>query len=194
MNLNPPSVVVSGLPRSGTSLMMQVLQAGGLPLLTDARRVSDQHNPKGYWELERVKFIAADNSWLSEAKGKGIKIVAPLIPFLPLNLHYQIVFMKRDVSEIIDSQNRMLSKQLSSATPGGSGLDNSFRLIFDEAVKFGHRLPEASVHICEHRDLLERPLEAVGLVKDFLKLEAANPAAMAGVVNPELYRARNSPS
>jgi hypothetical protein len=109
-----------------------------------------------------------------------------------LTLHYQIIFMKRDVSEVINSQNRMISKPVASVALGGGELEKSFSLVFDEAVKFARQLPRSSVEICEHRDLLQHPLEVVERIKGFLDLEGADSSEMAAVVTPALYRARSS--
>lgn len=106
--------IVSGLPRSGTSMLMQMLAAGGFPVLTDGRRAADASNPLGYLEYELVKRLAIDSTWLHQARGEAIKIVAPLLPYLPVTaadgsaLHYRVLFMQRDLGEIADSQARML--------------------------------------------------------------------------------------
>ena len=103
--------VVSGLPRSGTSLMMQLLVAAGIAPMTDARRAPDEDNPLGYFELEKTLSLAKDNSWIPEARGKAIKIVAQLLPMLPAGEHYNIVFMDRDLDEVVASQHAMLVRQ-----------------------------------------------------------------------------------
>src|SRR5262249_55423737 len=96
--------VVSGLPRSRTSLMMQLLAAAGRHALTDSKRAADQDNPLGYFEFEKAINLTNDASWLSEARGKVVKIVAQLLPWLPLEEYYQIIFMQRDLQEVIASQ------------------------------------------------------------------------------------------
>ena len=103
-------VVVSGLPRSGTSMMMQMLEAGGLPLLTDGARSPDEDNPKGYYEYEGTKKLATDNSWLEAAQGRAVKIIAQLLPGLRQGFHYRVIFMERPVQEIIASQGAMLER------------------------------------------------------------------------------------
>jgi hypothetical protein len=104
-------VVVSGLPRSGTSLMMKMLEAGGLPPLTDKIRVSDDDNPKGYYEFERVKKMPeGDYSWLENARGKGVKVISALLQHLPPDFEYRVVFMRRSMQEILASQKRMLTR------------------------------------------------------------------------------------
>lgn len=100
--------VVSGMPRSGTSLMMRMLDAGGIPVLTDGRRPADRHNPHGYFEDERVRRLAADSAWIEEARGKAVKIIYRLLVHLPARLDYRVVFMERDFGEVFDSQQDML--------------------------------------------------------------------------------------
>ena len=106
--------VVTGLPRSGTSMMMQMLAAGGCPVLTDGVRAADSNNPQGYFEYEPVKRLPIDSSWLPLAQGKAIKVVAALVPYLPLAspdgapYAYRAIFLRRDWQEVSDSQMRML--------------------------------------------------------------------------------------
>jgi hypothetical protein len=106
--------IVTGLPRSGTSMMMQMLAAGGCRILTDGARAADANNPHGYLEYELVKRLPIESGWLHLARGKALKVVAPLLPWLPLEaadgspFHYRVVFMNRDPQEIADSQLRML--------------------------------------------------------------------------------------
>ena len=99
--------LVSGLPRSGTSLMMQMLSAGGMSLLTDGQRVADESNPRGYFELEPVKLGRTDLSWLAGANGKVVKVIHLLLMQLPTDRQYQVIFMLRDLGEVIDSQRAM---------------------------------------------------------------------------------------
>ena len=103
--------IVSGLPRSGTSLMMQMLEAGGMELLTDGRRVPDEHNPRGYFEHEGVKHSRNDLSWLDHAAGKAVKVIHLLLLHLPAGRDYRVVFMERDIQEVIASQRAMLKQQ-----------------------------------------------------------------------------------
>src|SRR6188768_3994121 len=104
-----PIVVVSGLPRSGTSMMMQMLQAGGLEILTDAVRTPDGSNPKGYLEFEAVKDLdKPPPPWLAGARGKAVKIVSSLVRWLPEGHDYRVIFMRRNLDEVILSQNKML--------------------------------------------------------------------------------------
>ena len=104
-------VVVSGLPRSGTSLMMQMLQAGGMPLLIDDLRPADTDNPNGYWEYEPVKRLQQDNSWIPQAEGKAVKVVSALLQYLPPQHTYKIIFMQRPMQEVLASQTVMLERR-----------------------------------------------------------------------------------
>ena len=110
-------VVVSGLPRSGTSMLMQMLAAGGMPVLTDRVRDADEDNPRGYFEFEPVKKLFRGAGWLPEAKGKAVKIVAPLLLGLPIGLPCRVVFIERDLDEILDSQAKMIARSGSAASP-----------------------------------------------------------------------------
>ena len=102
-------VVVSGLPRSGTSMMMKMLEVGGLEILTDHIRTADVSNPKGYYEFERVKKLKeGDTEWLVDARGKAVKVISALLEYLPSDYHYKIIFMKRNLEEILASQKKML--------------------------------------------------------------------------------------
>ncbi len=101
--------VVSGLPRSGTSMMMKMIEAGGIPPLTDNIRTADKDNPKGYYEFERVKKLdKGDTDWVSDAAGKSIKVISALLKHLPPNYEYRIVFVRRNMPEILASQRKML--------------------------------------------------------------------------------------
>ncbi|MEC4676175.1 MAG: sulfotransferase family protein [Nitrospirota bacterium] len=101
--------IVSGLPRSGTSMMMKMLEAGGLPPLTDKLRTADDDNPKGYYEFERVKKLdEGDIAWLSEAQGKAVKVISALLTYLPPTYTYRVIFMQRAMPEILASQKKML--------------------------------------------------------------------------------------
>ena len=88
--------------------MMQMLAAGGMPILSDTARQADTNNPNGYFELEVVKNLETEKTWLTEAQGKAVKIISHLLKFLPDDYTYKIVFMKRELSDVIKSQNRML--------------------------------------------------------------------------------------
>jgi hypothetical protein len=128
IRFGPPIVVVSGLPRSGTSMMMQMLAAGGLPPLTDGVRPADESNPEGYFELEAVKNLdksstqAAGLGWLGNARGKAVKILTPLLQYLPETHNYRVILMLRPLEEVLASQNTMLARagEATDVVPAGS--------------------------------------------------------------------------
>jgi len=104
-------IIVSGLPRSGTSMMMKMLEAAGLEILTDHLRAADDNNPKGYYEFERVKQLkAGDFDWLPQARGKVVKIISALLEYLPNQYEYKIIFMRRNMDEVLSSQRQMLMR------------------------------------------------------------------------------------
>jgi hypothetical protein len=125
-----PIVVVSGLPRSGTSMLMKMLEAGGVPILTDRERAADVDNPKGYFEFERIKDLERerDKSYLREARGKAIKVISFLIKDLPDDNDYKVIFMRRDLDEVLASQDKMI-RRLGSADSSAS----------EEAMKEAYR-------------------------------------------------------
>jgi hypothetical protein len=125
-----PIVVVSGLPRSGTSMAMSMLEAGGLPIVTDGLRAADASNPKGYYEFERVKELdkPGDQAWLADARGKAVKIISFLLTHLPESYDYLVVFMQRNLDEVLASQNKMLASRGES---GGSD-DTRMRALYEE--------------------------------------------------------------
>src|ERR1700682_4057584 len=110
LRFGPPVVVISGLPRSGTSMVMKMLESGGLEVMTDGLRVADASNPNGYYEVERVKRLNSDDdrSWLAQSRGKAIKIISFLLTYLPDSNDYHVIFMHRSLDEVIKSQNAML--------------------------------------------------------------------------------------
>lgn len=105
-----PTVIVSGLPRSGTSMMMQMLAAGGLPILSDEMRVADEDNPRGYYELEAVKRTKQDPSWLNGSEGKAVKIIHALLADLPTDRPYRVIMMRRRTETVVKSQAAMLER------------------------------------------------------------------------------------
>src|SRR5271157_991688 len=102
--------VVSGIPRSGTSLMMQMISAGGMPVLTDGQRSADANNPRGYYELESVKSLARNPEAISAAEGKVVKIISSLLTHLPKQHEYRVIFMRRPLDEVLASQDKMMGR------------------------------------------------------------------------------------
>ena len=181
--------MVSGLPRSGTSMLMQMLDAAGYPCLTDGVRKADTDNPRGYFEYEKVKRLRCDCSWLPEAKGKAVKIIVQLIPFLPSQFSYQVILMERDISEVLASQREMLQRQGKS---GGNLSDLQLHRIFERQVLevkgmlAQRNIPTLGV---AYSDALQRPAKIAEKIQTFLG-ENLDVGAMAAAIDPNLYRQR----
>lgn len=184
-------IVVSGLPRSGTSMAMKMLDAAGVEIVQDGLRTADVDNPKGYFEDERVKDLDKneDRSWLRAARGKAIKIVAPLLPYLPESNNYKVVFINRDLREVLRSQEKMLARRDEDSPTD----DDRMRELYEghlEKVRFVvQRRPCFEVLELTHRDVLERPIENAERLNVFLG-GSLDVQAMAAVVDTNLYRNR----
>jgi hypothetical protein len=193
-----PIVVVSGLPRSGTSMAMKMLAAGGMPILTDGVRTADESTPKGYYEYEAVKELhtQADTRWLVEARGKAIKIVSFLLTWLPETNDYRVIFMQRDLREVVASETTMLTRRgegavASSGTPAD---EEQTRAVYQQHLEkvhrfMAHRSCFATLTI-GYRDALERPQEAAKRMREFVG-HPLDVAEMAAVADPALYRNRS---
>jgi predicted AlkP superfamily phosphohydrolase/phosphomutase/tetratricopeptide (TPR) repeat protein len=183
----PYVTVVSGLPRSGTSMMLQMLVAGGLSAMTDGKREADDSNPRGYFELEKVKRLQTDNAWLDEARGKVIKVVAPLLPLLPQDCQYRVLLMERDLDEVVSSQGRMLDRL---GREGGNLDDDQLRRALTRHLEYSrqalaaHRIPVLTIR---YADGLQEPAATARRVAAFLRRDL-DEAAMAQAVAPALYR------
>ena len=181
-------VIVSGLPRSGTSLMMQMLDHGGLEIVTDNLRVPDTDNPRGYYELEKVKKIKQDASWLPATRGKGFKMVSQLLLDLPESERYRIIFMERDLDEMIVSQEKMLKRLGRPAAPRDE-IRTAFANHLGRLRDWLGRHPHIRILYVKYSDLIENALEQSLRISAFLdgKVDAQ---AMAKAVDPSLYRNR----
>jgi hypothetical protein len=184
--------VVSGLPRSGTSMMMQILQAGGMEILTDYVRGADDDNPKGYYEFERVKKLKeGDNLWLADAQGKAVKIVSSLLEYLPEQYSYKIIFMQRDMSEILASQKQMLIRR---GEPTDKASDEIMAGIFQQHLSgvqtWLSGKPNLPVLYIQYTDLLKNPKANVDEVVRYLSLPLKI-QPMYEVPDAKLYRQRN---
>ena len=180
--------IVSGLPRSGTSMMMQMLTAGGLTAFTDGKREADESNPKGYYEHDRVKALAKDSSWLPEADNLVVKVVAPLLRYLPAGPAYLIVFLERDIEEILQSQSTMLDRDGRSAADHDT-LRRAYKRQIAEAQAWAGRQKHAEMLTVAHRDALTNPAAVAARVNSFLG-GSLNESAMAEAVDPSLHRER----
>lgn len=184
-------IVVSGLPRSGTSMMMKMLEAGGLPILTDNLREADANNPKGYYEFERVKELPnGDYGWIPEAGGKVVKIVTGLIMHLPPDARYKVIFMQRAMKEVLSSQKKMLGRL---GKEDDKVEDEKMKKIYQEHLKQVNawiaKQPNIEVLYVNYNTMLGSPLESLQKVNEFLGGDM-DVNVMAGVVDKELYRER----
>jgi len=180
--------IVSGLPRSGTSMMMQMLDAGGANILTDKVRQADNNNPKGYYEYEKVKKLLTDATWLEEANGKVVKIITPLLHNLPSKYDYKIIFMRREMPEILRSQQIMLGQKATvekNAYP--IVLAEAFNKHLEKAEAMFKRMPNAEVLYVDYSSVVENPEEIAETVTEFLG-EELDITKMTAAVDKSLYR------
>jgi hypothetical protein len=161
--------IVSGLPRSGTSMMMQILGAAGIELATDGLRAADADNPNGYFELDAVKWMREDVSFLDGVVGRAVKIVAPLLPFLPESHDYRIVFMERDLGEVLASQQTMLKRRGEAhEIANDAAIERAFRGQLRKVQIWLAAQANVRTLFVSHRGLMEKPIESLRAVADFL--------------------------
>lgn len=185
-----PVYVVSGLPRSGTSLAMQMLAAGGIPAVTDGLRTSDDDNPRGYFEFERVKQLRTDKAWIDDAAGKAVKVIHLLLMELPDDRPYRVVFMQRDLREVVRSQSTMLAR---SGRAGGGLPPERLMAVYDQQLKavdaWLAARPGFQVLRVPYAELVRDPGAWVPRVAAFVG-RAVDQAAMHAAVDPSLHRNR----
>jgi hypothetical protein len=186
--MNDEITIVSGLPRSGTSLMMQILDSGGIEVVTDHERAADTDNPRGYYEFEKVKQIKHDQSWLPGVRGKAVKMVSQLLVDLPPSEQYRVLFMERDFAEMLESQERMLRRLGRPAAPRGDIIP-AYRLHLERVAEWLGRQPHIAVLRVRYQTLVERPDEEVARVNAFLSGRLDVFRAVRAV-DPSLYRNR----
>jgi hypothetical protein len=182
--------IVSGLPRSGTSMMMKMLEAGGMQVLTDNIRTADEDNPKGYYEFEQVKQIEEDKEWLPEAQGKAVKMIAALLKHLPADYDYKIVFVRRKMDEILASQKQMLIRR---GEPTDRISDAKMASLFQRHVQqvetWLAEQPNMDVIYVSYNKILKDPRQYVPEIDQFLG-GTLDVQSMIAVVDPTLYRQR----
>ena len=183
-------VIVSGLPRSGTSLMMQMLHAGGMPLLIDDQRPADADNPNGYWEYEPVKRLEQDSTWMPQAEGKAVKVVSALLQYLPQHHTYKIVFMYRPIQEVLASQAVMLQRH---GARGDTANDQTLAAVFGQHLDRTERWLAMQQHMTvlpvNYHETLADPVATATRVAHFIALPLAV-EEMARAVEPRLHRQR----
>ena len=186
----PEIIIVSGLPRSGTSLMMQMLENGGVEVVTDNIRTADTDNPWGYYELEKVKRIKQDTSWLSLMRGKAFKMVSQLLYDLPWRETYRIVFMERDLDEMLASQQIMLNRLGMRSAPREQ-MKQSYALHLERLHEWLRKQHHIAVLRVSYNDLVEQPAAQAERVSVFLEGKP-DVEKMAKIVDPSLYRNRKA--
>ena len=196
--------IVSGLPRSGTSLLMQMLEAAGLPIAQDGTRPCDPDNPRGYYELSAATRLRSDARFLQVCRGRVVKLVAPLVLELPPQPVCRVLFVERDLGEILASQRAMLERQGKPAsTANDPVLERGFESVLARCRAWLARESGAPTLFVDHRALVDSPGESVSRISRFLEetgegrrapahavAAARARVAMARVVDPALYRQR----
>ena len=185
-----PVIIVSGLPRSGTSMMMRMLAEGGLSLLTDELRRADDDNPNGYFELEVVKQLReGDAAWLKGANGKVVKVISSLLEYLPGEYHYKIIFMERDPRETLASQKKMLEHRGQEASLSDEQMEQQFHTHLNVMKPWLVRQPNMDVLYVNYNALLAEPKPFCERITRFLDVPL-NEVQMQAVPDKQLYRNR----
>lgn len=189
--LSESLIVVTGLPRSGTSMLMQMLAAGGLSILSDELRPADEDNPRGYLEFEPVKNLLASSKWLFEARGRAVKIVLPLLAALPAGLACRVILCERDLDEVLDSQDTMLRRSNHpTATPQRrKQLKDEYAGAVTRAKAMLRRRPATELLVIEHSVAICDALAAAEKINQFLGGGLDIPK-IAAAVDPALHRNR----
>jgi hypothetical protein len=192
LRFGQPVVVISGLPRSGTSMAMKMLDCGGVEVVTDDLRVADASNPNGYYEVERVKRLNTDEDrlWLAQARGKAIKIISFLLRYLPDSNDYHVIFMHRRLDEVIESQNAMLMQR---DEPAGATSDDALRALYEKHLQqvksFLTARQSFDVLDVEYAEVLTAPRDEAARMSRFLGRDL-DVDRMAAAVDRQLYRQR----
>jgi len=183
--------VVSGLPRSGTSLMMKMLEAGGLPVMQDGIREADRDNPKGYYEFERVKQMdKGDTAWMVEAQGKVVKIISALLKHMPPEYEYRVIFMRRHMKEVLASQRKMLVHRGEDAEKmDDEKMGELFEKHMAQVFAWLGQQPNVRYIQVHYNDLLADPVAYARQVDEFLD-GRLDEQKMIEMVDPKLYRNR----
>jgi hypothetical protein len=187
-----PIVVVSGLPRSGTSMMMRMLAAGGIEPFSDGARSADIDNPEGYYEHRRVIDLERDpdRGWVREARGRALKVISFLLRHLPPDNAYRIVYMRRHLDEVLASQDKMLDR-LGNAAPGGDleAMKEAYRNDIVAARLYARKQPNMEMLEVHYAQAVADPTATARAVNAFLG-GGLDEAKMAAAVNEALYRNR----
>ena len=188
---NAPVVIVSGLPRSGTSMMMKVLEAGGLPVLIDGLRAADPDNPEGYYEFERVKELdKGDSAWVAETQGKAVKVISALLEYLPADYQYRVIFMHRNIEEVLNSQRKMLARRGEDVEAvNDAEMADLFAKHVTKIKQWLRRQPNFAVLDVDYNEMMQTPESYIRMINQFID-NTLDEQAMAAMINPALYRNR----
>ena len=191
MDRNDFITIVSGLPRSGTSMMMMMLEAGGIAPVADGIREADDDNPKGYYEFERVKKIKEDKAWLPDAKGKVVKMISQLLLDLPGDYHYKVIFMHRKIEEVLASQKQMLIRRGTFKEDGVSDeeMGKFLTMHVDQVLKKMQGMDNIEMLSVDYNAMLTGADDSITQINQLLGGDL-NTHAMAGTVDKSLYRQR----
>ena len=184
-----PIIVVSGLPRSGTSLMMRMLRAGGVDIVTDDIREANIDNPKGYFEYERVKTLPEDTSWVRELSGRAVKVISFLLRYLPTDLEYRVIFMRRNLEEVLMSQHTMLVHRGKEPEDDDGEMMEEFAEHMEKTLTLLEESPNMKVLFMDYSCIIDDPKRCIEELCEFIGRDL-DEAACARVVDPELYRNR----
>lgn len=180
-------IIVSGLPRSGTSMMMAMLLRGGLKVVVDRKRKPDKDNPAGYFEYQKVKNLDKDSSWLKTAQGSGLKVVSPLLKYLPPEHQYKVIFMERDLDEVLSSQGAMIKRRKKKKAITDAKMKIAFKKHLKKIKGWLKKQTNFETLFISYRETIVSPVRSAKKINHFLggKLEIEK---MASAVNPSFYR------
>jgi hypothetical protein len=183
--------IVSGLPRSGTSLMMQMLAAGGMPILSDGERTPDVDNPRGYLEWERIKQLPREPGCIAEAEGKAVKVISLLLLSLPEGHEYRVIFMQRPLPEVLASQEAMMrNRGTANAAASASMMAKAFEMNLRAVDAFLDSKAYVKTLRVAYHDVLKDAGPVAQSVAEFLEV-GLDVAAMGRQVDGSLYRNRS---
>ncbi len=185
-----PIVIVSGLPRSGTSMLMRMLEAGGVQIMTDAERRADIDNPNGYFEYERIKDLEkeSDKSYVREGRGKALKVISFLIKDLPDDNDYRVIFMRRNLDEVITSQNKMIDRLGTQDTDADrEAMKEAYRNDIVRTRLLCKKRPNFELIEVHYSQTIEEPARTASEINAFLD-GSLDEAAMLAAVDAKLYR------
>lgn len=184
-----PVILVSGLPRSGTSMMMKMLGAGGIEILTDNIRQADSDNPEGYYEVEQVKELYKNARWLHHARGKAVKVISFLLYHLPMAIPFKVIFMQREIAEVLVSQQKMLERSGEVDETPDTDLAKKYEEHLQKITEWIVKQRHIDCLYIKYKDVVTDPEFWAEKVKDFLETPL-DIEKMAVVVKPDLYRNR----